>query len=126
VATVGDGADLSIVIVTAADVVALPAESVSVTEILHVPSANCGRSHVFVEIVQETLVEPLVAVTTAVPEKVPETLILGVSSEVMLSVAELPESDAASRSGVVGVATVVLLITNPVSVAALEITLLNV
>ena len=113
-------------IVNAADVVALPAVSVSVMEILHVPSANCGRSQVVVEIVQETLVEPLVAVTTAVPEKAPETLILGVSSEVMLSVAELPESDAASRSGVVGVATVVLLITNPVSVAALEVMLLKV
>jgi hypothetical protein len=43
--------------------------------------------------VQETLVEPLVAVTTAVPEKEPETLIFGVLSEVMLSVAELPESE---------------------------------
>jgi hypothetical protein len=55
-----------------------------------------------------------VAVTTAVPEKEPETLIVGVLSEVMLSEDELPESDAESRSGVDGVATVDLLITNPV------------
>jgi hypothetical protein len=126
VATVGEGAVRSIVIVNAADVVALPAVSVSVMEMLHVPSANCGRSQVFVEIVQETLVEPFVAVTTAVPAKLPETSIFGVLSEVMLSVAELPESDVVSRSGVGGVAIVVLLITNPVSVAALEVTLLKV
>jgi hypothetical protein len=83
---------------------------------------------VFNEIVQETLVEPaLVAVTTAVPEKVPETLIVGVLSEVMLSVAELPESEAASRSGVAGVAIVDLLITRPVSATeGLEVTLLKV
>jgi hypothetical protein len=54
--------------------------------------------------VQTTLVDPaLVAVTTAVPEKTPETLIVGVLSEVMLSVDELPISEAKSRSGVDGV-----------------------
>ena len=80
-----------------------------------------------VEIVHETLVAPcFVAVTTAVPAKLPETLIFGVLSEVMLSVAEPPVSEVVSRSGVEGVATVVLLITNPVSVAALEVTLLKV
>jgi hypothetical protein len=45
----------------------------------------------------------------------------------MLSVAELPESEAASRSGVEGVAIVDLLITSPVSaVEGLEVTLLKV
>jgi hypothetical protein len=108
--------------------VALPAESVSVTEILHVPSAKVPNVQVFDEIVQETLADPtFVAVTTAVPEKESETLIFGVLSEVMLSVAELPESDVESRSGVDGVATVVVLITKPVSaVEALEVTLLKV
>jgi hypothetical protein len=83
---------------------------------------------VFDAIVQETLADPaFVTVTTAVPEKEPETLIFGVLSEVMLSDAELPESDVESRSGVDGVATVVVLITKPVSaVEALEVTLLNV
>jgi hypothetical protein len=115
------------VISNATDVVALPAESVTVTEILHVPSDNSSNVQVSDEIVQETLVDPVfVAVTTAVPEKGPVTSIFGVLSEVTLSVAELPESDVASRSGVEGVAIVVLLITNPVSVAALEVTLLNV
>jgi len=58
----------------------------------------------FEEIVQETLVEPdFVAVTTAVPEKVPETVIVGVLSDVKLSVDELPRSEAVSRSGVDGV-----------------------
>ena len=57
-----------------------------------------------VAIVHKTLVAPcFVAVTTAVPEKVPETLIVGVLSEVMLSVAEPPVSEVASRSGVDGV-----------------------
>jgi hypothetical protein len=81
-----------------------------------------------IEIVHKTLVEPaLVAVTTAVPEKVPETLIVGVFSAVKLSVVELPVSEAVSRSGVEGVAIVDLFITSPVSaVEVLEVTLLNV
>jgi hypothetical protein len=128
VATVGVGAVASTVIDNAPDVVALPDESVSVTVTLHVPSARAANVQVSDEIVQETLADPaFVAVTTAVPANDPETLIFGVLSEVMLSVAELPESDVASRSGVEGVATVILLITNPVSaVEALEVTLLNV
>jgi hypothetical protein len=128
VATVGVGAVASTVIDNAADVVALPAESVSVTEMLQVPSAKVPNVQVFDAIVQETLADPaFVTVTTAVPEKEPETLIFGVLSEVMLSDAELPESDVESRSGVDGVATVVVLITKPVSaVEALEVTLLNV
>jgi hypothetical protein len=128
VATVGEGAVASTVIGSAADVVEFPAVSVSVTEILHVPSDKVANVQVFDEIVHETLVEPaLDAITTAVPEKVPETLIVGVLSEVMLSVAELPESEATSRSGVDGVAIVDLLITSPVNATeALEVTLLKV
>ena len=45
-----------------------------------------------------------VAVTTAVPENEPETLILGVLSEVMLSESEAPAlSEVESKSGVEGV-----------------------
>jgi len=58
----------------------------------------------FDEIVQVTLVDPaFAAVTTAVPENVPETLIVGVLSEVILSDEELPESEAVSSAGVDGV-----------------------
>jgi hypothetical protein len=105
VATVGVGAAESIVIDSAVEVVAFPAASVSVTEILQVPSAKVANVQAFDEIVHVTLVDPtFVAVTTAVPEKVPETLIVGVSSEVMLSVFNvLGVSDDESRSGVDGV-----------------------
>jgi hypothetical protein len=73
-----------------------------------------------------TLVDPtFAAVTTAVPVKGPETLIVGVLSEVILSDEELPESEAVSSAGVAGVATVVLLITTPVNaVEALDVTAL--
>jgi hypothetical protein len=116
------------VIDNAADVVALPAASVSVIVKDQTPSASVPRVHALLEIVQITLVEPAFeAVTTAVPEKEPETLIVGVLSDVMLSEDELPESDGESRSGVDGVATVVLLITNPVRpVEGLDVTLLKV
>jgi hypothetical protein len=128
VATVGVGADASTVTDNAADVVALPAASVSATVKDQTPSANVPRVHALLEIVQVTLVEPAFeAVTTAVPEKEPETLIVGVLSDVMLSEDELPESDDESRSGVDGVATVVLLITNPVkSAEGLDVTPLRV
>lgn len=128
VATVGVGAAASTVIDNAADVVALPAESVSVTVNDQTPSVRVPRVHAFDEIVQVTLAEPaLVAVTTAVPANVPETVIVGVLSEVTLSVVELPKSDAVARSGVEGVATVDLLITNPSNaVEGLEVTLLKV
>jgi hypothetical protein len=101
---VGVGAAVSIVIDRAVEVVALPAASVSVTEILHVPGAKVANVQAFDEIVHVTLVDPtFVAVTTAVPEKV-ETLIVGVSSEVMLSVFNvLGVSEDESRSGVDGV-----------------------
>jgi hypothetical protein len=95
---------VSTVIDNPVDVVALPAASVSVTEISHVPSASAANVQALEVMVQTTLVDPaLVAVTTAVPEKVPETLIVGVLSEVTLSVDELPKSDVGSRSGVDGV-----------------------
>jgi hypothetical protein len=98
------GAVVSIVIDNAEDVAALPAASVSVTEMLHVPSARAASVQAFDVMVQETLVDPtFVAVTTAVPENVPSTLIVGVLSEVTLSDVELPESEAVSRSGVDGV-----------------------
>ena len=128
VATVATGFVESTVIVNAADVVALPAESVSVTVNDQTPSSRVPRVHALLEIVQITLVEPAFeAVTTAVPEKEPETLIVGVLSDVMLSEDELPESDDESRSGVDGVATVVLLITNPVkSAEGLDVTPLRV
>ena len=104
VATVGVGAAESIVIDSAVEVVAFPAASVSVTEILQVPSAKVANVQAFEEIVHVTLVDPtFVAVTTAVPENVPETLIVGVLSEVILSDEELPESEAVSSAGVDGV-----------------------
>jgi hypothetical protein len=126
VATVGVGAVASTVIDSAADVVALPAASVSVTVIDQTPSPSVPSVHALLEIVHVTLVDPaFVAVTTAVPENVPDTLIVGVLSLVTLSDVELPVSEAVSRSGVDGVATVVLLITTPVSaVEALDVTLL--
>jgi hypothetical protein len=126
VATVATGFVESTVIDNAADVVALPAESVSVTVNDQTPSSRVPRVHALLEIVHKTLVEPFVAVTTAVPEEV-VILIVGVLSEVMLSEDELPESDDESRSGVDGVATVVLLITNPVkSAEGLDVTPLRV
>jgi hypothetical protein len=127
VATVGVGAVASTVIDNAGDIVELPAASVSVTVKDQTPSARVPRVQEVDEIVQETLEEPFVAVTTAVPEDV-ATLIVGVLSEVMLSVSDVPAlSEAVARSGVEGVATVVLLITNPVSaVEALEVMLLKV
>jgi hypothetical protein len=105
VATVGVGAVASTVIDNSADVDAFPAASVSVTEMLQTPSAKVPSVQVFDEMVQVTLADPaLVAVTTVVPEKEPETLILGVLSEVMLSESEAPAlSEVESKSGVEGV-----------------------
>lgn len=97
------GTAVSTVTDSAEDVVALPAASVSVTEMLQIPSARVASVQAFEVIVHETLVDPaFVAVTTAVPEKDPEALIVGVESEVKLSVDELPVSEAISRSGVDG------------------------
>jgi hypothetical protein len=75
--------------------------------------------------VQETLVEPaFVAVRTAVPVKLPATVNVGVLSDVVLSVLEVPRSEPTTRSGVAGVAIVVVLITTLARVAAVESTLL--
>ena len=128
VATVGVGTVPSIVSESAVEVVALPAASVSVTVKDQTPSARVPRVHALLEIVHVTVVDPaFVAVTMAVPENEPETLIVGVLSEVTLSEDELPKSDTESRSGVDGVATVVLFITNPVNaVEELDVTLLYV
>jgi hypothetical protein len=104
VVRVAVGPTVSTVIDNAEDVVAFPAASVSVTEMLQVPSARVVSVHSFKLTVHETLVDPaFVAVTIAVPEKDPEALIVGVESEVKLSVDELPVSEAISRSGVDGV-----------------------
>jgi hypothetical protein len=120
------GAAVSTVIDNAEDVVVLPAASVSVTEMLQIPSARVARLQAFEAIVHETLVEPaFVAVTTAVPEKDPEALIVGVVSEVKLSVDELPVSEAKSRSGVnpvlgsvVSTTIALLALKDPVAVGA--------
>ena len=116
---------MSIVIVNdSADVLEFPEESESVTVRVHTPSDNEPKVQVLEDIVQVTFVAPaLDAVTLAIPKKVPETFIFGVSSLVMLSVLDNPKSDVASRSGVAGAATVVLLITTlPSAVPASELT----
>jgi hypothetical protein len=114
-AKVAVGGVASIVTVIDADVEEFPAESVSVTETTQSPSPRVAKVQVLEVTTQETLVEPdFVAVNTAVPAKLPATLNVGVLSLVLLSVAELPKSDAAARSGVAGVGKVVALITTPV------------
>jgi len=72
-------------------------------ESVHVPSVSAGRSHDIAEPTKyEQLndVEPLVAVSVATsPPEPPPTETVGVVSEVMLSVDDDPESDAAATSG---------------------------
>jgi hypothetical protein len=105
-------ADVSIVTSIDVDVDVFPAASVSVTEILQMPSPKVANVQAFEEIVQETLVESAFdAVRIAVPAKVPPTLNVGVLSLVRLSVFDCPKSDPAARSGVAGVAIVLALIT---------------
>ena len=107
------GATVSIVIESAADGALLfPAESLSVTVTLQTPSAKSdAKVQAPEEIVQITLEDPFVAVTVAVPVKDPETFMVGLLFLVMLSLFELPESDASARSGVAGVKIAILLIT---------------
>ena len=95
----------------AEEALTFPAVSVSVALMLQIPSAKVPNVHVLpVEIVHKTSIDPaFVAVT--VPRATPDTFIFGVLSLVKLSVLETPISDVASRSGVAGAATVVLLIT---------------
>ena len=103
------GADGAVVSTTTL-VAALAAEtfpyvSVVVAEMLHVPAVSAGRSH---EVsgstyVQVFVVPPLVAETVMVsPTFPPAAETVGVVSFVMLSVGELPVSDAAARAGAVG------------------------
>ena len=115
---------MSIVIVNdSADVLEFPEESESVTVRLHTPSDNEPKVQVLEDIVQVTFVSPaLDAVTLAIPKKVPETFIFGVSSLVMLSVLDNPKSDVASRSGVAGIEDCLLITTLPSAVPASELT----
>jgi hypothetical protein len=86
----------------------LPAGSVSVALTLHDPGANVGRSHDWVPVpivyVQLTVVEPFVAVivTTSPTEPPLDSDTAGVASVVLLSVFDVPLSDAAARSGAPG------------------------
>ena len=114
---------MSIVIVNdSADVLEFPEESESVTVRLHTPSDNEPKVQVLEDIVQVTFVAPaLDAVTLAVPKKVPETFIFGVSSLVMLSVLDNPKSDVSSRSGVAGIEDCLLITTLVSAVPASEL-----
>jgi hypothetical protein len=82
----------------------LPAASVRVAVPLHTPSDNNGRSQLDIDAdatnEHVTVTPSFVALTSTVsPTARPVKLISGVLSEVMLSVEELPVSDAASRFG---------------------------
>ena len=107
------GAIVSIVIESASDeALIFPAVSLIKAVILQTPSAKSdAKVHVPEEIVQITLEDHFVAVTVSVPVKDPETFMVGLLFLVMLSLLELPESDASARSGVAGVEIVILLIT---------------
>jgi hypothetical protein len=98
------------VITSAEEVAVPPAGPVSVTVMLQSPSGERVPKVQLPEVsVQVTFVAPaLLAVTTPVPARVPETVIVGVLSLVALSVLEVPESESVRRSGVEGVGTVVV------------------
>ena len=118
-----EGATVSIVIERAEDIALFPAESVSVTVMLQVPSDKVPRVQAPDETVHVTLVDPdFAAVTIAVPVpvNVPEAFIVGVGSLVMSSLLDLPKSEFDARSGVAGIegATLSLVIVL-VAVAAL-------
>jgi hypothetical protein len=98
-----DGAVPSIVMgnaVDGADV--LPAGSVNVAEMFHVPSVSVGSVQLVADpmtYVHDTVVVPLVAEMVMVSPLVPPlALIVGVVSLVLLSESDVPESDAAARS----------------------------
>jgi len=84
----------------------LPAGSVSVPDTDHDPSVKPDRSHDEAEptVYEHVLVvAPFVAVTVAVsPVEPPSTENVGVVSEVMLSVDDVPVSEPAARSGAPG------------------------
>ena len=102
--TVAAGAVVSTVIDSAVDEPLDVPLKVWVAVIDHVPSAKVPRVHEPDKSAQVTLLEPaLVAVTVPVaPAESPETQIVGVESEVLLSVDEDPESLEESKSGVFG------------------------
>ena len=82
----------------------LPATSVRVAVTLHTPSDNNGKSQLDTDAdatkEHVTVTPSFVALTKTVsPTAKPVKLISGVLSEVMLSVEELPVSDATSRFG---------------------------
>jgi hypothetical protein len=83
--------------------VTLPAASVMDPDTDHVPSVSAGRSQEVADPTKyEQLTEdaPFVAVSVATsPPEPPPTETVGVVSEVMLSVDDVPESDDAARSG---------------------------
>ena len=107
----------STVIDRADEVASFPGVSRFVTVTFQTPSASVPneQSPDKDEMVQVTSEDPaLVALMILVPVNVPETLIVGVVNLVMLSVFEIPESDASARSGTDGVSMVALFITTPV------------
>ena len=104
-----EGATVSIVIERAEDIALFPAESVSVTVMLQVPSDKVPRVQAPDETVHVTLVDPdFAAVTIAVPVNVPEAFIVGVLTRVMSSLLDLPESESDARSGVAGIEGAIL------------------
>jgi len=98
------GAVVSTTIDSAVDEPLVVPLKVWVAVIDHVPSAKVLRVHEPDESAQVTLLEPaLVAVTVPVaPAESPETEIVGVESEVMLSFDKAPRSLKESKSGVFG------------------------
>jgi hypothetical protein len=93
------------------DVAVLPAASTTDADTVQDPSASTGRSQDVAEPttkVQPTDVDPFDAVSvTRSPADRPGTVTAGVLSDVMLSVGEVPASDADSRSGAPGTGDVV-------------------
>ncbi len=119
------GAMVSITIDNEAiEVDVFPAVSETVAETVHVPSLSVGKSHVDDtdgSYEQERVVAPFVADTViSAPEIPPPTPIAGVLSEVLLSVDDVPSSDAESRSGVLGELGAVVSITTEVDADAAE------
>ena len=109
----------STVIERADEVDSFPGVSRFVTVTFQTPSARVPNGQEPLEPVdvkeQVTSEDPaLLALMILVPVNVPETLIVGVVNLVMLSVFEIPESDASARSGTDGVSMVALFITTPV------------
>jgi len=100
----GEGAVPSMVIGNAVDDVdVLPAGSVSVDEMFHVPSVSVGSVQFVADpmtYVHDTVLVPLVAEIVIVSPLVPPlALIVGVVSLVLLSVFDAPLSDVANKSG---------------------------